>query len=104
MSAFNPFSLQGKRVLVTGASSGIGRALALRLVKDGFNVVVTARDHEKLVKLQHEAPGPGKIIVLDGDVTDPRDMERVLAAIEHGHDRGDVAFQVVVNGERKTPG
>jgi NAD(P)-dependent dehydrogenase (short-subunit alcohol dehydrogenase family) len=70
---------------VTGASSGIGRALALRLVKDGFNVVVTARDHEKLVQLQHESPGPGKIIVLDGDVTDPRDMERILAAIEYEH-------------------
>ncbi|WP_428428755.1 SDR family NAD(P)-dependent oxidoreductase [Pararhizobium sp.] len=70
---------------VTGASSGIGRALALRLVRDGFNVVVTARDHEKLVKLQHESPGPGKIIVLDGDVTDPRDMERILAAIEYEH-------------------
>ncbi|WP_426228425.1 SDR family NAD(P)-dependent oxidoreductase [Pararhizobium sp. DWP3-4] len=70
---------------VTGASSGIGRALALRLIRDGFNVVVTARDHEKLVQLQHESPGPGKIIVLDGDVTDPRDMERILAAIEYEH-------------------
>jgi NAD(P)-dependent dehydrogenase (short-subunit alcohol dehydrogenase family) len=70
---------------VTGASSGIGRALALRLVKDGFNVVVTARDHEKLVQLQHESPGPGKVFVLDGDVTDPRDMERILAAIEYEH-------------------
>lgn len=70
---------------VTGASSGIGRELALRLVKDGFRVVVTARDHEKLVQLQHEATGPGKIIVLDGDVTDPRDMERILAAIEYEH-------------------
>ncbi len=70
---------------VTGASSGIGRALALRLARDGFNVVVTARDHEKLVRLQHESPGPGRIIVLDGDVTDPRDMERVLAAIEYEH-------------------
>lgn len=70
---------------VTGASSGIGRALALRLIRDGFNVVVTARDHEKLVQLQHESPGPGKMIVLDGDVTDPRDMERILAAIEYEH-------------------
>ena len=81
---------------VTGASSGIGRALALRLVKDGFNVVVTARDHEKLVKLQHESPGPGKIIVLDGDVTDPRDMERILAAIEYEH--GPMALAVLNAG------
>ncbi|MCV9960429.1 SDR family NAD(P)-dependent oxidoreductase [Pararhizobium sp. BT-229] len=76
---------EGGLAWVTGASSGIGRALALRLSKDGFNVAVTARDHEKLVELQHEAPGPGKIIVLDGDITDPRDMERILAAIEYEH-------------------
>ncbi|OBZ94190.1 oxidoreductase [Pararhizobium polonicum] len=81
---------------ITGASSGIGRALALRLVQDGFNVVVTARDHERLVKLQHEATGPGKITVLDGDVTDPRDMERVLAAIEYEH--GSVVLAVLNAG------
>ncbi|KQS88476.1 MULTISPECIES: SDR family NAD(P)-dependent oxidoreductase [unclassified Rhizobium] len=81
---------------VTGASSGIGRALALKLVQEGFNVVVTARDHEKLVHLQHESPGPGKIIVLDGDVTDPRDMERILAAIEYEH--GSMALAVLNAG------
>ncbi|OJF91030.1 SDR family NAD(P)-dependent oxidoreductase [Pararhizobium antarcticum] len=76
---------------VTGASSGIGRALALRLVRDGYAVVATARDHDKLVALQHEAQGQtrgtasGRIIVLDGDVTDPRDMERILSAIEYDH-------------------
>ncbi len=81
---------------VTGASSGIGRALALHLAGDGFDVAVTARDHERLVQLQHEAPGPGKIIVLDGDVTDPRDMERVLAAIEYEH--GAMALAVLNAG------
>jgi NAD(P)-dependent dehydrogenase (short-subunit alcohol dehydrogenase family) len=81
---------------VTGASFGIGRALALHLARDGFDVAVTARDHEKLVQLQHEAPGPGKIIVLDGDVTDPRDMERVLAAIEYDH--GAMALAVLNAG------
>ncbi|KQR68035.1 SDR family NAD(P)-dependent oxidoreductase [Rhizobium sp. Leaf341] len=70
---------------VTGASSGIGRALALKLVAEGFGVVVTARSHDKLVSLQREATGPGRIIVLDGDVTDPADMERVIAAIEYDH-------------------
>ncbi|CZT35175.1 SDR family NAD(P)-dependent oxidoreductase [Rhizobium sp. 9140] len=70
---------------VTGASSGIGRALALKLVAEGFGVVVTARSHDKLVALQREATGPGRIIVLDGDVTDPEDMERVIASIEYDH-------------------
>jgi short-subunit dehydrogenase len=77
---------------VTGASSGIGRAVALRLVEEGFSVVVTARSHEKLVALQHEAEGPGKIVVLDGDVTDPHDMERLLTAIEYEHGRVALAI------------
>ncbi|AUX76358.1 short-chain dehydrogenase protein [Sinorhizobium fredii] len=77
---------------VTGASSGIGRAVALRLVGEGYSVVVTARSHEKLVALQHEVDGPGKIVVLDGDVTDPRDMERLLTAIEYEHGRVALAI------------
>lgn len=81
---------------VTGASSGIGRALALKLVEKGFSVVVTARDHDKLVALQHAAKGPGRIIVLDGDVTDPEDMERLLAAIEYEH--GTLALAVLNAG------
>ncbi|WEX79059.1 SDR family NAD(P)-dependent oxidoreductase [Sinorhizobium numidicum] len=77
---------------ITGASSGIGRAVALRLVEEGYSVVVTARSHDKLVALQHEATGAGKIIVLDGDVSDPRDMERLLAAIEYEHGRVALAI------------
>lgn len=77
---------------VTGASSGIGRALALQLVRDGYSVVVTSRNHGKLVALQQEAAADGRIIVLDGDVTDPRDMERVLASIEYDH--GDLSLAV----------
>lgn len=81
---------------VTGASSGIGRALALKLVAEGFGVVVTARSHDKLVTLQREATGPGRIIVLDGDVTDPEDMERVIASIEYDH--GTLALVVLNAG------
>ncbi|MFB2551554.1 SDR family NAD(P)-dependent oxidoreductase [Ensifer soli] len=81
---------------VTGASSGIGRALALRLAAEGFTVVVTARGHDRLVSLQQEATGPGRIIVLDGDVTDARDMERVISAIEYEH--GSLALAVLNAG------
>lgn len=77
---------------VTGASSGMGRALALRLVRDGYSVVVTSRNHDKLVALQQEAATDGRIIVLDGDVTNPQDMERVLASIEYDH--GDLSLAV----------
>lgn len=71
---------------ISGASSGIGRALALKLATEGYKVAVTARDHEKLAELQSEANGlSGSIIVLDGDVTNPEDMEHVLASIEYEH-------------------
>ncbi len=71
---------------ISGASSGIGRALALKLASEGYKVAVTARDHEKLAELQSEANGlTGSIIVLDGDVTNAEDMEHVLASIEYEH-------------------
>ncbi len=78
---------------ITGASSGIGRAVALQLVEEGYAVVVTSRSHDKLVALQREATGPGKMIVLDGDVTHPHDMEGVITAIEYEH--GQVALAIL---------
>ena len=73
-------------VWISGASSGIGRALALKLAGEGYKVAVTARNHDKLVELQVEAAGlSGSIIVLDGDVTDAEDMEHIMASIEYEH-------------------
>ncbi len=73
-------------VWITGASSGIGRALALLLAKKGYRVAVTARSHEALYALQREAGAlSGSIIVLEGDVTSAPDMARVLASIEYDH-------------------
>jgi NAD(P)-dependent dehydrogenase (short-subunit alcohol dehydrogenase family) len=73
-------------VWISGASSGIGRALALKLADEGYKVAVTARSHAKLLELQSEASGlAGSIVVLDGDVTDAKDMEHTVAAIEYQH-------------------
>ena len=44
----NPFSLLGKTILVTGASSGIGKRIAIRTSEMGANVVVTGRNEERL--------------------------------------------------------
>lgn len=46
--AYNPFSLEGKTILVTGASSGIGRGIAVECSKMGANVVVSGRNVERL--------------------------------------------------------
>ena len=45
---FNPFSLEGKTILVTGASSGIGAQVAIDCSKMGANVIITARNEERL--------------------------------------------------------
>jgi predicted outer membrane repeat protein len=47
---YNPFSLSGKKILVTGASSGIGREIAVSCSKMGAQLVITARNEERLNK------------------------------------------------------
>ena len=59
---------RGKVVWVTGASSGIGEALALQLVGEGARVVVSARRAELLEKLQARCPRPEDVAVLPMDV------------------------------------
>lgn len=48
MTTYNPFSLEGKTILVTGASSGIGRATAIECSKMGAKLVITGRNAERL--------------------------------------------------------
>ena len=48
MTNYDPFTLEGKTILVTGASSGIGRAAAIECSKAGAKVIITARNEERL--------------------------------------------------------
>ena len=52
MSNFNPFSLEGKTILVTGASSGIGRGIAVACSKMGASLVLNGRNPQKLRETQ----------------------------------------------------
>ncbi len=54
METYNPFSLLGKTILVTGASSGIGRATAIECSKLGATVVITARNEDRLTTVLAE--------------------------------------------------
>ncbi|MFM8573672.1 MAG: SDR family NAD(P)-dependent oxidoreductase [Pirellula sp.] len=62
--------LGGLRVLLTGASSGIGFALAKELIRSGALVLATARRADRLDRLSEQTrSGPGKLFVLAGDLT-----------------------------------
>lgn len=68
---------------ITGASSGIGRQLALDLARDGYTVAATARSQDKLATLSAEAAAfKGKILAFPADVTSELAMDHTVAAIE----------------------
>lgn len=63
---FNPFSLAGKNILVTGASSGIGKAIAIACAKMEATIFVTARNEERLNETISQMPqGNHKRIIAD---------------------------------------
>ena len=83
--------IQGCRTIVTGASAGIGRAIALELVRQGARVVAVARREEKLRELVEETQplieaGPGEIKTLAGDVTDSATREAAIAVATNAWD------------------
>jgi NAD(P)-dependent dehydrogenase (short-subunit alcohol dehydrogenase family) len=68
---------------VTGASTGIGRQLALDLAREGYTVAATARGEDKLATLSAEAAAfKGRIVSYPADVTDESAMDHTVAAIE----------------------
>ena len=74
MMAHMARGLSGKRVLVVGASAGIGRAVASKAAREGAKITVVARRREALENLAREAGG-GTIIVADLSV--PEDCARI---------------------------
>ena len=74
--------LQGKIVLVTGASGGIGKAIALEFARDGAVVVVSSRNEEKLQALAQQLNGAGgQAVALRCDVADRKQVVALGAMI-----------------------
>lgn len=75
--------LSNKRIIITGASSGIGRGLVIEAVKRGARVLATARNEERLAETATMArAGSGKVETLCGDINEAIDRDRIIHAIE----------------------
>src|SRR5262245_27893622 len=70
--------LHDKTILVTAASAGIGRASALRMAKEGANVIATDIDERGLASLAQE----GNVRTLPLDVTDPKAIAQLAAKLD----------------------
>jgi NADP-dependent 3-hydroxy acid dehydrogenase YdfG len=81
----HPARLEDGLFWVTGASSGIGRAVALEAVRQGWRVVVTARRADELEALRAESADPSRLIPAPADITDEAAISRLVAEIEAAH-------------------
>ena len=73
-----------QRALITGGSAGLGRALAAGLAEDGWDVVITGRNSERLHDVAADL-GP-RVTPVAGDVTDPGHRDRLAEVVADGLD------------------
>ncbi len=79
-----------QRVIITGASSGIGLDLARRFVADGACVVLNARDPERLRVVKRELGAPERVRSVAGDVADLRTGQQIAAVASSAFGGADV--------------
>lgn len=91
-----------KTVIVTGASSGIGRATALLFIEHGANVVAVGRNEKELGSLRDEASGrKGNLKIYMADIRETSQVERMVNQISQNFDQIDVlvnAAGIIANG------
>lgn len=79
MSVLDQFDLHGKRALVTGASSGIGREVALAYVQAGAEVAIAARHSDALAEVAEELTAAGgRALPVSCDVTRPDQVDAMV--------------------------
>jgi NAD(P)-dependent dehydrogenase (short-subunit alcohol dehydrogenase family) len=78
-----------KKALISGASSGIGRATVVRFAQEGWDVCLTARREAEMLSLRASLP-PGDHLVCPGDYSDPATAEAIRATITERWGRLDV--------------
>ena len=84
-SDFNPFTLEGKRILVTGASSGLGYAIALDAARMGAEIIGVGRDAPRLEKLLQEVQSISSFAhkVIIADLLLQESIEYLVSQLSH---------------------
>ena len=83
--------LEGKVAMITGASQGLGRALALAFAREGARVVINSRSQESIGPVAEEAESLGaEVLALAADVSRSADGERLVSAAAERYGRIDV--------------
>lgn len=76
-----PFSLEGKKILITGASSGIGRAIAIECSKMGATMILTARSNERLEETISQMEGLGHTYI-SADLNIDSAIQEIISFID----------------------
>ena len=74
---YNPFNLQDKTILVTGASSGIGRVIAIECSKMGANLVITGRNESRLQETLTLLHNQGHVSIIS-DLSDKEGLDDLI--------------------------
>ena len=76
-------SISPELAVITGASSGLGRAIAIRLAKEDFHLILASRNNEKLLSLQTEiSDAGGKSTIIPTDVTSESSVGNLVDKVE----------------------
>jgi NAD(P)-dependent dehydrogenase (short-subunit alcohol dehydrogenase family) len=95
-------SSSGKVAIVTGSGSGIGKAVALAMLKDGYSVALAGRRADALAQTAKDAGAAGeRALAVPTDVTDPKSVAALFAATKKRFGRLDVLFN---NAGQNAPG
>ncbi|GAA2876207.1 SDR family NAD(P)-dependent oxidoreductase [Nonomuraea rubra] len=83
---------EGKTAVVTGGGTGIGLATAIRLADEGAHVFITGRRKAVLDAAVERIGGPAAATAVQGDISDPADLDRLYAAVRERGRGLDVLF------------